>query len=129
MSVYELAVLYHPDFEVDLTKAEEKVTKIITGNGGKVTETDNWGKKKLAYQISKQSSAVYVFYTVELEPEKVAKVESMLNITDEVMRYLIFKPDLKAKAKAEEEQKVKAERASARSEEEDQEQEESDKES
>lgn len=128
MSIYELAVLYHPDFEVDLTKAEEKVTKIITGNGGKVTKTDNWGKKKLAYQINKQSSAVYVFYSVELAPEKVAKVESMLNITDEVIRYLIFKPDLKAEAKAEEEKKIKAERASARSEEEAQGQEESDRE-
>jgi small subunit ribosomal protein S6 len=120
MSTYELAVLYHPDFEVDLTKAEEKVTKVIKDNGGKITETDNWGKKKLAYEIKKQSSAVYVFYTLEVDPEKVAKIEALLNITDEVIRYLIFKPDLEAAKKAEEEKKVKAEKASARSEDSDQ---------
>lgn len=108
MAQYEIAVLYHPDLEVDLTKAEEKVTKIITSNGGKVTGTDNWGKKKLAYPIAKQEYAVYVFYTVEMPGEGVQKVESTLNITDEVIRFLITKPDLKAIAKAE---ALKAEKA------------------
>lgn len=108
MAQYEVAVLYHPDLEVDLTKAEEKVTKIFTDNGGKVTGTDNWGKKKLAYPIAKQDFAVYVFYTVEMPGESVKKVESTLNITDEVIRYLITKPDLKAIAKAE---ALKAEKA------------------
>ena len=37
MAQYEIAVLYHPDLEVDLTKAEERVTKIIEGAGGKIT--------------------------------------------------------------------------------------------
>lgn len=101
MNQYEIAVLYHPDLEVDLSKAEEKVTKIITSNGGKITAADNWGKRKLAYTIKKQEHAVYVFYTVEMPGEGVKKAESTLNITDEVIRYLIVRPDLKAFAKAE----------------------------
>lgn len=101
MNQYEIAVLYHPDLEVDLSKAEEKVTKLITGNGGKIVSTDNWGKRKLAYTIKKQEHAIYVFYTVELPGEAVKKVETTLNITDEVVRYLISRPDLKAIAKAE----------------------------
>lgn len=101
MSKYEIAVLYHPDLEVDLTKAEERVKKIFSDAGGKLVETDNWGKRKLAYPIKKQEHAVYVFYTVELPGEGVAKVESALNITDEVIRYLVVKPDYKAIAKAE----------------------------
>lgn len=108
MAQYEIAVLYHPDLEVDLSKAEEKVKKIITDNGGKVVSEDNWGKRKLAYTIKKQDYAVYVFYTVEMPGEGVKKVESTLNITDEVIRYLITKPDLKAIAKAE---AAKAEKA------------------
>ena len=101
MEQYEIAVLYHPDLEVDLTKAEERVTKLIKDNGGKVTATDNWGKRKLAYTIKKQEHAVYVFYTVQMPPLGVQKVEASLNITDEVIRYLITKPDLKKIAKAE----------------------------
>ncbi len=108
MNQYEIAILYHPDLEVDLSKAEEKVTKIITSNGGKVTAADNWGKRKLAYTIKKQEHAMYVFYTVEMPGEGVKKVENTLNITDEVIRYLIVRPDLKAIAKAE---ATKAEKA------------------
>lgn len=114
MAQYEIAVLYHPDLEVDLSKAEEKVTKIITSNGGKVVGTDNWGKKKLAYSIKNQEYAVYVFYTVDMPGEGVKKVESTLNITDEVIRYLISKPDLKAIAKAEAAKAEKAKKAAER---------------
>lgn len=114
MNQYEIAVLYHPDLEVDLTKAEEKVTKIITSNGGKVVSTDNWGKRKLAYVIKKQEHAVYVFYTVEMPAEGVRKVEATLNITDEVIRYLIVRPDLKKIAKAEADKAEKARKAAER---------------
>ncbi len=114
MNQYEIAVLYHPDLEVDLSKAEERVTKIFTSNGGKVVKTDNWGKRKLAYPIKKQEHAVYVFYTVDMPGEGVRKVENTLNITDEVIRFLITKPDLKAVAKAEATKAEKAKKAAER---------------
>lgn len=99
MNKYELAVLFHPDLEVDLEKGEQRVKKIIQDNKGKIISTDNWGRKKLAYSIDKLDFAVYVFYTIELEPSSLAKVESLLNITDEAMRYLIVKLDEKTQAK------------------------------
>jgi small subunit ribosomal protein S6 len=114
LAQYEIAILYHPALEVDLTKAEERVTKIFTVNGGTVTATDNWGKRKLAYPIAKNEHAIYVFYTVDLPGPNVAKIESTLNITDEVIRYLITKPDLKAIAKAEATKAEKAAKAAAR---------------
>ncbi len=114
MNQYEIAVLYHPDLEVDLTKAEDRVKKIVTDNGGKITATDNWGKRKLAYTIKGNEHAVYVFYTAELPGEGVQKVESTLNITDEVIRFLITRPDLKAIAKAEAQKAEKAEQAAKR---------------
>ena len=114
MNQYEIAVLYHPDLEVDLTKAEERVTKIVTDNGGKIVATDNWGKRKLAYAIKGNEHAVYVFYTAEIPPQGVQKIEITLNITDEVIRFLITKPDLRAIAKAEALKAEKAEQAAKR---------------
>lgn len=114
MNQYEIAVLFDPQLEIDLSKPTAKVEKIFTENKGKVVKTDNWGKKKLAYTIKKQEHAVYVFYTVELPAESVAKVESTLNITDEVIRYLITRPDLKAIAKAESAKAEKAKKAAER---------------
>lgn len=114
MNTYEIAILFHPDLEIDLTKPQAKVEKIFTDNGGKVEKTDNWGKRKLAYTIAKQDHAVYVFYTVQLPGESVKKVESTLNITDEVIRYLITRPDFKAIEKAEALRAEKAAKAQAR---------------
>ena len=114
MNQYEVAVLYHPDLEVDLSKAEEKVTKIITDNGGKVIKTDNWGKRKLAYPIKKQEHAIYVFYVAEMPGPALIKVEGALNITDEVIRYLITKQDLKLMAKIEAAKAEKAKKAAER---------------
>lgn len=114
MNQYEIAVLYHPDLEIDLEKATSKVEKIFTDNGGKVANVDNWGKRKMAYPIKKNESAVYVFYTVELPAESVRKIESTMNITDEVIRFLIVRPDLKKIAKAEAARAEKAKRAEAR---------------
>lgn len=116
MNQYEVAVLYHPDLEIDLEKATAKVEKIFTDNGGKVANVDNWGKRKLAYPISKNEHAVYVFYALELPAESVRKVESTLNITDEVIRFLITRPDLKAIAKAEAAKAEKAKKAAERGE-------------
>lgn len=114
MHEYEIAVLFDPGLEVDLTKPMAKVEKIVTDNGGKITKTDNWGKKKLAYTIKKQDHAVYVFYTADIPAEGVRKIESTLNITDEVLRYLITRVDHKALAKAEAIRADKAKKAAAR---------------
>jgi small subunit ribosomal protein S6 len=113
---YEIAVLYHPDLEIDLEKATSKIEKILADNKAKIVNTDNWGKRKLAYPITKQDFAVYVFYTVEIPAANVAKIEQTFNITDEVIRFLITKPDLKAIAKAEAQKADKAKKAADRSE-------------
>ena len=119
MAEYEVAVLYDQGLEIDLEKATAKVEKIIADNGGKITNTDNWGKRKLAYPIKGQDFAIYVFYTVELPGVAVQKINDTLNITDEVVRFLITKPDLKKIAKAEALKAEKAEKAAARTESED----------
>lgn len=121
LNTYEVAVLYHPDLEIDLDKAENRVKKIITDNGGKINKTESWGKRKLAYPIKKQDFAVYVFYTADIPGENVAKVEQTFNITDEIIRFLITKPDLKAMAKAEALREEKAKKAAERGDKEDQE--------
>jgi small subunit ribosomal protein S6 len=101
MDKYELAVLFHPDLEIDLEKAEGQIAKLVKSAGGSITETDNWGKRKLNYKIAGHEHAVYVFYTLEMPGAGVKELNNALNITDEVIRFLISKPDLKAIAKAE----------------------------
>ena len=102
---YELVVLLHPDLEIDLEKPLEKLRKIIADNKGEITKEDNWGKRKLAYTIKKEDFAVYVSFEVSLPADTIKKLQATLNITDEVLRYLLSSVDpkaLAAKAAAEE---------------------------
>jgi small subunit ribosomal protein S6 len=95
---YELTVLIHPDLEADLETPLTKVRDIIKNAGGTIVREDNWGKKKLAYAINREEFAVYVYMDVELPADAPLKISNTFNITDEVLRYLLVKVDVKARA-------------------------------
>ena len=111
MKEYELTVLIHPDLEADLEKPLTKVRDIVKNAGGEITSEDNWGKKKLAYKINKEDFAVYVYMDVKLPADAPLKISNTLNITDEVLRYLLVKIDEKGRALLAEDKKRAAERA------------------
>ena len=90
---YELTVLIHPDLEMNLTPAVDKIKQLIEDNGGKITKETNEGKKRLAYPIRGQEFAVYYYYELELPAMAPAKISSVLNITDETLRYLLVTVD------------------------------------
>lgn len=98
MKEYELTVLIHPDLEVDIDAPLAKVRDIVKAAGGTITTEDNWGKKKLAYRIKKQDFAVYVYMQVALPADALLKISNTLNITDEVLRYLLVTVDEKGRA-------------------------------
>ena len=98
MKEYELTVLIHPDLEADLEKPLTKVRDIVKNAGGEIVSEDNWGKKKLAYKINREDFAVYVFMDVKLPADAPLKISNTLNITDEVLRYLLVKVDEKGRA-------------------------------
>ena len=107
MKDYELTVLIHPDLEVDIDAPLTKVRDIIKTAGGTITVEDNWGKKKLMYTIKKQDFAVYVYFEVKLPADALLKISNTLNITEEVLRYLLVTVDEKGR-KALEEQAIAA---------------------
>lgn len=109
MKEYELTVLIHPDLEADLEKPLTKVRELIKSSGGEITREDNWGKKKLAYKINKEDFAVYVYMDVKLPVDAPLKISNTLNITDEVLRYLLATVDEKGRALlAEDKKRAKA---------------------
>lgn len=93
MKKYELTVLIHPDLEMNLAPTLEKLKELIESSGGKIAKEVNEGKKKLAYKIQKQDFAVYEFFELELPAAAPARISSVLNITEEVLRYLLVAQD------------------------------------
>lgn len=93
MKDYELTVVFHPDLEMNLDPALDKVKKIIESNKGVITKEESDGKKRLAYKIGNQEFGVYHYFDIQLPAEAPAKISNTFNITDEILRYLLVKTD------------------------------------
>ena len=93
MKDYELTVVFHPDLEMNLDPALDKVRKTVESAGGKITKEENDGKKRLAYSINGQDFAVYYYLDLSLPADAPLKISSTLNITEEILRYLLVRVD------------------------------------
>jgi small subunit ribosomal protein S6 len=94
MNKYELALVVSAKIEDDArTATVEKAKEYITRVGGVVTEVEEWGKKRLAYEIQKQSEGFYYFIQFEAESNVPASVEQDVRIMDNVLRYLVVRKD------------------------------------
>ena len=94
MNKYELAVVLSAKLEdEERAAALEKVQGYITRFGGTVTNVDEWGKKRLAYEIQKMREAFYYFIQFESENVCPNEVESHIRIMEPVIRYLCVKQE------------------------------------
>ena len=92
MSKYELAVVVSAKIEDDERAAVvDKCKALIERFGGTVTNVDDWGKRRLAYEIQKMKEAFYYFIQFDAETSVPAEIESRVLIMDNVMRYLVVK--------------------------------------
>ena len=94
MNKYELAVVVNAKLEDEERAATiEKVKEYITRFGGTVTDVDDWGKRRLAYEIQKMREGFYYFVHFEAESTVPAEIESRMRIMDNVIRYLCVRQD------------------------------------
>lgn len=94
MNKYELAVVLSVKLEdEERAAAIEKVTGYITRFGGTVTNIDEWGKKRLAYEIQKMKEAYYYFIQFEADSNCPNELESHIRIMEPVIRYLCVRQD------------------------------------
>ncbi len=94
MNKYELAVIFKPVLADEVLKEEvEKVQGLIARFGGTVDKLDDWGKRRLAYEIDKHNEGFYNFYTISAPASAPAEIESRIRIMESVLRYLIIRLD------------------------------------
>lgn len=94
MNKYELAVVLNVKLEdEERAAAIEKVKGYITRFGGTVTNVDEWGKKRLAYEIQKAKEAYYYFIQFEGDANCPNEVEAHVRIMEPVIRYLVVKQE------------------------------------
>ena len=94
MNKYELALVVSAKVEDEVRDAVvEKAKGYITRYNGTITEVEEWGKKKLAYEIQKMKEGFYYFVHFEAESTVPGEVEQRIRIMDNVLRYLCVKQE------------------------------------
>ena len=94
MSKYELALVVNAKIEDEAREAVvEKAKNYVTRYGGTVTEVEEWGKKRLAYEVQKMREGFYYFIQFEGETTVPAELEERLRIEETVLRFLCVKQD------------------------------------
>jgi small subunit ribosomal protein S6 len=88
---YELVVIVHPDLDDDaINEVIAQVSSWISDEDGEITNTELWGKRKLAYPIRKQTEGFYVVMQIKMNMTVDSQVERNLRYLEPVMRYSII---------------------------------------
>ena len=94
LNKYESIYIIKPDVEeAGIKELVEKFNTLIETEGGKVSETQEWGLKRLAYPIQKKEQGYYVLVNFEAKPESIVELERVYKITDSVMKFITIRKD------------------------------------
>ena len=94
MNKYELTVVVNAKIEDDVRVATvEKVKEYVARYGGTVTNVDEWGKKRLAYEIQKMKEGFYYYIQFEADATAPAEIERHVRIMENVIRYLCVRQE------------------------------------
>ncbi|NLZ48707.1 MAG: 30S ribosomal protein S6 [Clostridiales bacterium] len=94
MRKYETIFILHPSMDEESVKASiEKFKGVIENAGGTVDNVDFWGKRKLAYEISKVNEGYYTLINFSANPELPKELDRVFRITDSVIRHIIVKDE------------------------------------
>lgn len=95
MKAYELLLFVDPAITDEVRAGVMKRVEVaITENGGKIDNVDNWGKRKLAYEIDKLTEGDYTLVNFHADPSQIAELDRILRINDAVKRHMVVRrPD------------------------------------
>jgi len=94
MNKYELALVVNAKIEDETRLATvESVKELITRFGGTITNIDEWGKKRLAYEIQKMREGFYYFIQFDADSTCPGEIEQRIRIMENVIRFLCIRQD------------------------------------
>ncbi len=92
MKAYELLFFVSPTLEEDARAATfKRIDSSITAQGGVVDKIEEWGKRKLAFEVNRLTDGDYNLIDFHAEPKEIAEIDRVLRITDAVLRFMIVR--------------------------------------
>ena len=93
MNKYESIIIINPSLEEQGMKELIKKFEDMINSEGKVESVEEMGKRKLAYEIKKNSEGYYVLYNFEAKPEFIAELERVYRITDGILKFIVVRKE------------------------------------
>ncbi|BFV58036.1 small subunit ribosomal protein S6 [Kitasatospora gansuensis] len=94
MRHYELMLILDPSVEERaVAPLIENFLNVVRTGGGKVEKIDTWGRRRLAYEINKQSEGIYSVIDLKATPEVVKELDRQLSLSESVLRTKVLRPD------------------------------------
>ena len=95
---YELVYILPPDAtEQQVAELHAQVEAVVSRMGGQIEKTENWGRRKLAYEISHHKEGVYVLQVIDGSGELMKELDRRLRVMDQVVRHLVVRVDREKK--------------------------------
>ena len=91
---YELVFILPPDTtERQVTELHEQIEAVVSRLSGEIEKTENWGRRRLAYEIARRKEGVYVLEVINGTGELMKELDRRLRVMDQVMRHMIVRVD------------------------------------
>lgn len=96
MNVYENIVILNAALsDEEVGNSTQRIKDLITGSGGEIHKVDPWGRRKLAYEINKQSRGHYTLFLFSADPSVIKKMEDFYRVFDPVIKYMFVRLEKK----------------------------------
>ncbi|KAF0182335.1 MAG: small subunit ribosomal protein S6 [Nitrospirae bacterium] len=92
VNFYETVVIINPSLAEDELKAAlEKVADVVVKGGGEVLKVDNWGKRRLAYEMNKQKMGHYVMFIFKAPSTAIRQLETFFKVYDQIIKFMVIR--------------------------------------
>jgi small subunit ribosomal protein S6 len=96
MRHYEMMIILDPELEErTVAPSLDKFLDVVRKGGGSVDKVDIWGKRRLAYDITKKSEGIYAVVDMQATPDLAKELDRQLNLNESVLRTKVIRPEVR----------------------------------
>ncbi len=92
MNYYEKVMILDPNIDDNaVNETVERVKNVIVSKGGEIFKTDNWGRRKLAYELNKHPKGNYVLLFFKSPPDTILELEKLNKVVDSIIKFMVVR--------------------------------------
>ena len=92
MNYYEKVMIFDPNVDDNVVnETVDRVKNVIVSKGGEIFKTDNWGRRKLAYELNKHQKGNYVLLFFKSPPDTILELEKLNKVVDSIIKFMVVR--------------------------------------